>query len=127
MNYLLDTHALIWFLNGDESLSTTAENVMEDSENIIYVSIISLWEIAIKINLNKLTLNTAFDKIKKAIDTNNFQIIASIFEDTLVLSTLPHFHKDPFDRLLISQAINNDFILISRDEHFNNYDVKLLW
>ena len=127
MNYLLDTHTLIWFLNGNQNLSKVAEDIIENKEASLFVSIVSLWEISIKISLNKLTLHTSFDKFKAAIELNNIKILGITFEDTLTVSTLPFIHKDPFDRLLISQAINNDFTLISRDEYFKDYDVKLLW
>ena len=127
MNYLLDTHTLIWFLNGNQNLSKVAEDIIENKEASLFVSIVSLWEISIKISLNKLTLHTSFDKFKAAIELNNIKILGITFEDTLTVSTLPFIHKDPFDRLLISQAINNDFTLISRDEYFKDYDVNLLW
>ena len=127
MNYLLDTHTLIWFLNGNQNLSKVAEDIIENKEASLFVSIVSLWEISIKISLNKLILHTSFDEFKAAIELNNIKILGITFEDTLTVSTLPFIHKDPFDRLLISQAINNDFTLISRDEYFKDYDVKLLW
>ena len=127
MNYLLDTHTLIWFLNGYQNLSKVAENIIENKETSLFASIVSLWKISIKISLNKLTLHTSFDKFKAAIELNNIKILEITFEDTLIVSNLPFFHKDPFDRLIISQAINNDFTLISRDEYFKDYDVKLLW
>ena len=127
MNYLLDTHTLIWFLNGNQNLSKVAEDIIENKEASLFVSIVSLWEISIKISLNKLTLHTSFDKFKAAIELNNIKILGITFEDTLTVSTLPFIHKDPFDRLIISQAINNDFTLISRDEYFKDYDVNLLW
>ena len=127
MNYLLDTHTLIWFLNGNQNLSKVAEDIIENKEASLFVSIVSLWEISIKISLNKLTLHTSFDKFKAAIELNNIKILEITFEDTLIVSTLPFLHIAPFDRLLISQAINNDFTLISRDEYFKDYDVNLLW
>ena len=111
MNYLLDTHTLIWFLNGNQNLSKIAKDIIEDKESSVFLSIVSLWEISIKISLNKLTLHTSFDNFKAAIELNNIKILQITFEDTLTVSTLPFFHKDPFDRLLISQAINNDFTL----------------
>ena len=127
MNYLLDKHTLIWFLNGNQNLSIAAKDIIENKEATVFVSIVSLWEISVKISLNKLTLHTSFDKFKAAIELNNIKILGITFEDTLTVSTLPFIHKDPFDRLIISQAINNDFTLISRDEYFKDYDVNLLW
>ena len=127
MNYLLDTHTLIWFLNGDKSLSTKARKAIESSEATNFVSIVSLWEIAIKISLNRLDLKTSFENIGEEIINNNFQMLPITFQDTLVLSSLPFHHRDPFDRLLIAQGINNKFTIISKDEYFESYKTKVLW
>ena len=127
MNYLLDTHALIWFLNGDKSLSSKARKAIESNEAINFVSVVSLWEIAIKISLDRLELKTSFENIGEEINSNNFQMLPITFQDTLILSSLPFHHRDPFDRLLISQGINNKFTIISKDEYFENYEIKVLW
>ncbi len=83
MNNLLDTHTLIWFINGDKALSVQAKDKIEDSNAINYVSIASLWEIAIKISLGKLELRTPFTEIRNQIRVNSFQILPVSFEDTL--------------------------------------------
>ncbi len=127
MNYLLDTHALIWFLNGDKELSAKARKAIESSGVTNFVSLASLWEIAIKISLDRLNLNVPFENIGDEIENNNFQILPIIFQDMLILSSLPFHHKDPFDRLLIAQAINNKFTLISKDVHLTKYKIKILW
>lgn len=127
MNYLLDTHTLIWFLNGDKDLSTKARKAIESNEATNFVSIVSLWEIAIKVSLDRLDLKTSFEKIGDEISNNNFEMLPITFQDTLILSSLPFHHRDPFDRLLISQGINNKFTIISKDQYFDNYKVKVLW
>lgn len=127
MNYLLDTHTLIWFLGGDKNLSTHARNAIESDGVTNYVSIVSLWEIAIKISLGRLELKSPFEKIEEEIFKNDFQILPITFKDTLILSTLPFNHNDPFDRVLIFQGINNKLTIISKDRHFENYKIKLLW
>lgn len=127
MNYLLDTHTLIWFLNGDKDLSSNARKAIESSEAINFVSIVSLWEIAIKVSLDRLGLKVSFEKVGEEIINNAFGILHISFEDTLMVSYLPFHHRDPFDRLLIAQAMNNDFILISKDQYFDNYKIKTLW
>ena len=127
MNYLLDTHTLIWFMNGNDNLSKNAKNAIEDGESTNYVSIISIWEMSIKVSKDKLYLKNPFSNIIKDLKKNDFILLDIKIEDTLTLTTLPFIHKDPFDRLIISQAINNDFTLISRDEYFKDYAVKLLW
>lgn len=127
MNYLLDTHTLIWFLNGDKDLSFNARKAIESFEALNFVSIASLWEIAIKVSLGRLELKTSFEKIEEEIIKNNFKILPITFRDTMVLSTLPFHHRDPFDRLLIAQNMNNDFTIISKDPLFESYQIKILW
>jgi PIN domain nuclease of toxin-antitoxin system len=127
MNNLIDTHALIWFLNGDNDLSDKAKKAIEAEDTINFISIASLWEIAIKISLGKLELKTPFAKISELLENNGFQILPITFEDTLILSTLPFHHRDPFDRIIISQSINNKLTIISKDRHFDAYQVDLTW
>ena len=127
MNYLLDTHVLIWFLNGDKALTSKARKAIESDNAINFISIASLWEIAIKISMERLTVKVPFEKLGAELDKNNFQILPITFNDTVVLSTLAFHHRDPFDRLIISQTIANDFTLISKDKEFAAYKTKLLW
>lgn len=124
MNYLLDTHTLIWFLSGDKNLSSKARKSIESTDATNFVS---LWEIAIKISLNRLKLKSPFGKIGDEIFKNGFQMLPVTFKDTLTLSTLPFHHNDPFDRVLICQGINNKLTIISKDQHFDNYKIKLIW
>jgi PIN domain nuclease of toxin-antitoxin system len=127
MNYLLDTHVLIWFLNGDKSLSSKARKAIESEAASNFVSIASLWEIAIKTSLDRLSIKVPFEKLAEELDKNNFQLLPITFSDTVILATLEFHHRDPFDRLIISQAISNDFTLISKDGEFSKYEIKLLW
>jgi PIN domain nuclease of toxin-antitoxin system len=127
MNYLLDTHVLIWFLNGDKSLSAKARKAIESDNATNFISIASLWEIAIKLSLDRLSIKLPFEKFKDELDKNNFQILPITFNDTVILSTLTFHHRDPFDRLIISQSIANVFTLISKDKEFSAYKIKLLW
>ena len=127
MNYLLDTHTLIWFLNGDNSLTSKARKAIESNNATNFVSIASLWEISIKLSLDRLEIKFPFETISKEFDKNNFRLLPITFKDTLVLSKLPFHHRDPFDRMIISQSIANDFTIISKDKEFGSYKVKLLW
>ena len=127
MNILLDTHTFLWFLGGNSELSKQARMFIENSEHEKYISIASFWEIAIKNSLGKLTLDVPFVELKTEAMKNRFQILPITFEDTLQLSTLPFYHSDPFDRIIISQAKENNLILISRDSNFAQYNVNLLW
>jgi len=127
MRYLLDTHTLIWFISGDKELSTKARKAIEADDAINFVSIASLWEISIKISMDRLELNSTFDKLAEQMADNNFQILPITFDDVLMLSTLSFHHKDPFDRMIIVQGITNKLTIISKDKSFSDYKPKLLW
>ncbi len=127
MRHLLDTHTLIWFINGDKELSTKARDAIESESAINFVSTASLWEMAIKISLGRLNLLTPFEQIGQQIINNNFQILPITFQETLILSSLPFYHRDPFDRMIISQSIINNLLIISKDKLFGEYNVKMIW
>ncbi|GAB3512981.1 type II toxin-antitoxin system VapC family toxin [Spirosoma knui] len=124
---LLDTHALIWFINGDAELSQVARAAIEADGALTFVSIASLWEIAIKISLGKLELKTSFHQISKQIEENGFEILPITFGDTLTLSTMHFHHRDPFDRIIIAQSFNNGLTIISKDTYFGSYNAKVIW
>ena len=127
MKVLLDTHTFLWFLGGSSELSKQARTFIENPEHEKYISIASFWEIAIKNSLGKLTLDVPFAELKTEVIKNSFQILPITFQDTLQLTTLPFHHRDPFDRIIISQAIGNKLMLVSCDSNFSSYDVNLLW
>ena len=127
MKILLDTHTFLWFLDGNSDLSKQARTLIENPEHEKYISIASFWEIAIKNSLGKLTLDIPFAELKTEAIKNSFQILPITFEDTLQLGTLPFHHRDPFDRIIISQAKENNLMLMSCDSNFSLYDVNLLW
>ena len=124
---LLDTHTLIWFLDGNSLLSLNAKKEIEDEEAINFVSIASLWEIAIKISLGKIELKTSFNQISNKLSENGFLILPVTFEDTLVISSLKFHHRDPFDRVIIAQSMTNKMRIISKDTHFALYDSLVIW
>jgi len=125
--YLLDTHTLIWFIGGNNELSEAARRSIEGENVTNFVSIASLWEIAIKVSLNKLELKTPFNQINMQLLKNGFELLPVTFEDTLTVAALPFHHRDPFDRIIIAQAITNGLTIISKDEHFPSYGVNLIW
>lgn len=125
MKFLLDTHVILWFLNDDAKLAPEVRDEIEKC-NQVFVSIISLWEVAIKINIGKLKLKLDFRDLSKALDDSNITILNVIVSDFYAYINLPLHHKDPFDRILISQAINRSMTLVSQDSMFNLYPVKLL-
>jgi PIN domain nuclease of toxin-antitoxin system len=124
---LLDTHTLIWFIGGNKELSHNARQVIEAENATNFISIATLWEIAIKISLGKLELKTPFNQINQQLLENGFEVLPITFEDTLIVSTLPFHHRDPFDRIIIAQAITNKLSIISKDEHFSSYSAKVIW
>ena len=125
--YLLDTHALIWFLEGDEHLSSEAQKVINDETSIIYLSIASLWEMAIKISLGKLKLSQPLDQVISSLGTLNINLLPIKESHVLGLLTMPYVHRDPFDRLLISQASDENLNFISNEAIFIDYGIKTVW
>jgi PIN domain nuclease of toxin-antitoxin system len=128
MNYLLDTHTFLWFLEGNNTLSSKARIIIENADNTIYVSIASIWEIAIKISTSKLKLIVNLEEVKTEIVKNNFEILPLDFEHIIELTNLEQIHKDPFDRIIISQAISEKCTIVSKDSNFVFYNnVNVLW
>jgi PIN domain nuclease of toxin-antitoxin system len=127
MNLLLDTHVLIWYIAGNSSLKPATIDLLEKTENDLSISVASLWEIAIKVGKGKLDLGIEFHELEGILDRLNIQILPILFGDLNVQRTLPFHHTDPFDRLIISQAINQNLVLISADSAFSNYPVQNIW
>ena len=124
---LLDTHTLIWFIEGSDQLSQKARQEIETENTNNFVSIASLWEIAIKVSLGKIELKTSFHQINNKLSENGFEILPLTFEDTLIISSLPFHHRDPFDRIIIAQAMTNKMTIISKDGQFSLYGAKVVW
>lgn len=127
MDLLLDTHSLIWFLNGDEKLSDKAKSAIEDPINLKIVSIASIWEIAIKISLNKFRFAKGFKHFLEMIEDNGFELLPITFEHALELSTLEFIHRDPFDRLLIAQCISDKLFIVTKDDNIKQYKIQTIW
>lgn len=122
---LLHTHIFIWYINGSPELSRQARALIEGNGALNFVSIASLWEIAIKISLGKLVLKAPFEVIHSLMIQNGFKILPVTVDDTLQLATLPFFHRDPFDRILIVQAMLNELTLITNDQQISAYSIKV--
>lgn len=128
MKILLDTHTFLWFCEDDKELAVKAKAAIEDASNKFYLSCVSLWEITIKLQLQKLTLNKTLAEVIKYLPLQGFQYLDIKPVHLLKRSNLGAGHKDPFDRMLIAQAIAEDMIFITRDENIWQYpSVKLLW
>ena len=128
MKLLLDTHALLWFIAGSASLSAAARSAIEDAANEKFVSIVSIWETAIKISIGKLSLTAPFDDLfPHQLMINGFELLPVKVEHTSVVASLPFHHRDPFDRLLIAQTIEEKMTLVSADQIFDDYGINRLW
>lgn len=120
MNYLLDTHIIIWWLTDPKRIAAKASKIISDKENSIFISTASLWEMAIKKSLGRLTLPR---NIVEILQTEGFQIIPIGHEEALGISDLPFVHQDPFDRILVMQAKLYNYVLITRDKNIMDYPV----
>ena len=127
MKYLLDTHSVIWYFDDSPKLSQKVTEIIENSENRLYISSISLWEIVIKMNLGKLSLGFSFDKLLNAIKVSDVGILQIEDEYLRNLSRLSFLHKDPFDRLLIATAFAENLTIITVDENIQKYDIAWVW
>jgi PIN domain nuclease of toxin-antitoxin system len=127
MNYLLDTHTLNWFINGDKQLTVKAKELIQNIKNKCFVSIASIWEIAIKVSLGKLDINKGFDELSRLITKYEFEILPISFEHIRELLDLEFYHRDPFDRIILSQAKIEKIPVISCDKIFKLYPINLIW
>ena len=123
MQLLLDTHALIWWLSNDCTMSSESKNAIADPDNIVFVSAASAWEIAIKKSLGKLQ---APEDLNIQIEKKRFTPLSISINHALTVEKLPLHHQDPFDRILIAQAISENLIIITRDRKFKAYKVKTI-
>ncbi|MFA6401387.1 MAG: type II toxin-antitoxin system VapC family toxin [Salinivirgaceae bacterium] len=127
MRYLLDTHAFLWFIAGSNDLSQNAKSIIINPDNEKYVSIASFWEISIKLKVDKIELDIPFKELKNQAKINGFKILPIVFDDTQRLLTLDLHHRDPFDRIIISQAIKHKMSIITKDPEFKKYTSKIIW
>jgi PIN domain nuclease of toxin-antitoxin system len=127
MNLLIDTHTLIWFGENDQQLSLKARYAIESPENTKFFSVVSFWEIAIKVNLGKLSLLKPLEQIIREIEASEALILGISPAQILLLEQMPLHHRDPFDRMLIAQATAEGLTIVTRDPHFLNYGVPLFW
>ena len=124
MKLLLDTHILLWWLNDDEKLPEKAHCLISHADNAVYVSHISLWEIQIKVMTGK--LHADLKAIIGQLPVNDFQELPSHAEHIIALSQLPSFHQDPFDRMLIAQAISEPLHLLTHDKNVSLYSESII-
>jgi PIN domain nuclease of toxin-antitoxin system len=128
MKVLVDTHTFLWALLHDHRLSTKAKQVLRSDEHELVFSLVSLWEIAIKIKTGKLnTIGSSVAYIRDEMNEYSMELLPIRYEHVLQLESLPHHHSDPFDRLLIAQATAESLPILTGDKQFQSYGVKLIW
>ncbi|MBM4176371.1 MAG: type II toxin-antitoxin system VapC family toxin [Ignavibacteria bacterium] len=128
MKYLLDTHTFLWFVGGIEKISLKVTELIINSNNQKFISIASIWELSIKISLKKIEIEESLiDFVKSECEKNGFDLLNINLDHLNRLCNLPFHHKDPFDRLIISQALTENIPIISSDEVFEKYKVKMIW
>jgi len=127
MRFLIDTHTFLWFIHDSPQLSANAKNLLE-SDNDLWVSIASLWEIAIKVNISKLTLPNSYENfIPEQLALNDIEILPITMAHLAIYTTLPLHHRDPYDRLLIAQTITEKVSIISIDVTLDSYPISRIW
>jgi PIN domain nuclease of toxin-antitoxin system len=128
MKLLLDTHAFIWWDSEPARLSPQALALCQDRENALLLSVVSIWEMQIKLQLGKLGLALPLREIVESqCQTNNVEVLPITLAHVLALENLPVHHKDPFDRLLVAQAIVEEVVLVSGDPNIAKYPVQVVW
>ena len=127
MKYLLDTHVVLWVAENSPLLSDKVKSIILDKNSEKYVSIVSAWEVSIKLGTDKLHLDGGLSEFFRMIDDNGFFSLSLEREYLQLIPNLPNHHKDPFDRLLVATVMAENMILITIDENIHNYDVTCLW
>ncbi len=128
MKYLLDTHSLLWITSDSKRISDRVKRIYRNESYEIFFSAASIWELAIKISLKKLSIYQELSLfVKEHIIDNNIQILKVIPIHLYPVQSLPFHHRDPFDRLLVAQCLTENITLISKDKVFDKYSIKRVW
>ncbi len=123
MNLLLDTHTVLWWLSDDPALSETARVAIADPENTVFLSAVVVWEIRIKQSIGKLDLPDDFGEV---LDAQRFAELAVTVDHAHTIAELPAAHRDPFDRMLVAQAMVEHMVIVTRDRSIADYDVEVI-
>lgn len=128
MKVLLDTHAFLWLIAGDERLSKKASTIFLDTKNSLYFSAASFWEISIKESLGKISLKKGWTQIiQDEMEINAIHWLPIEIRHCSKVAELPFHHRDPFDRMLIAQAMTEDMKILTRDHQFSDYPIASVW
>ncbi len=128
MNLLLDTHVFLWWILDDDRLSASARASIQDPAQRVFFSVASGWEIAIKARLGKIKLPKDLDAfVAEQLATNVFEVLPILLSHALYVHKLPNHHRDPFDRMLVAQALETQMTLLTNDKAIRRYRVKTRW
>ncbi|MGA1864320.1 MAG: type II toxin-antitoxin system VapC family toxin [bacterium] len=128
MKILLDTHVFIWLVTEDPQLTEKAKKIFLDSDNDIYLSIASIWEMAIKLSIGKLCLEEPLENLlPRELKINGIYILPIELKHVMIVAGLPFHHRDPFDRILIAQCQAENLPILSSDINFKKYEIKRIW
>jgi PIN domain nuclease of toxin-antitoxin system len=127
MNLLIDTHVFLWWDSQPEKIPSRTLSALEDPDNTVWLSLVSIWEVQIKTQMGKLALNQSLDSLVQQQQQNDIQLLPIKLNHILALQPLPYYHKDPFDRLLIAQSIAENLTCVSADSVFKQYNIPILW
>jgi PIN domain nuclease of toxin-antitoxin system len=128
MRLLLDTHTFLWWVSNDPTLSSAARTAISNERNECFLSIASCWEMAIKTSIGKLRLTTTVERfIPEELANNDIKLLSVDFKHVAKVENLPFFHRDPFDRLLVAQALVEKMTFITADDIISDYGVKRIW
>ena len=127
MNYLIDTHTLLWYLSNSNQLPLKAKQILDEKDNVIFISQASFLEMSIKMSLGKLKLPVSWSDLLYYCERGGIHILPIETFDSIMLSNLPFHHRDPFDRILICQALNRQYTILSKDVLFDAYGVTRVW
>jgi PIN domain nuclease of toxin-antitoxin system len=125
---LLDTHAFLWWVSASDRITRRARTAIGSGRNVCFVSVASAWEIAIKLSLGKLRIDGSLERfLPEQLAANGFQALAIDLKHAARVATLPFHHRDPFDRLLAAQALEDDLRVVTADPVFARYGLKRVW
>ena len=128
MTFLLDTHVFLWLISEPEKIPKSTLNLLQHSTHNLFLSTASVWEMSIKYELKKLLLPEKPEKfILTHVRANQIEFLPISFESAAVVHQLPSHHRDPFDRLLISQALHHKLVMVTTDVFIRRYEVDVLW
>lgn len=128
MRYLLDTHTFIWVIQDVSKVSPTAQKRLTEPDAELYLSLVSVWEISIKVSMGKLSMQEPLgDFLREQLALNFIDVLPISFEHLVKIRELPFHHRDPFDRLIVAQSLFENIALVGRDVIFDRYGVERIW